>query len=587
MQHSRNQPSAQLRPQRPRPSLLGTAASAPVVSQRDAASPLLLPEKKKHSALLGMVLQLFFIGLLLEVLYLALYPLLGFVVHTDAVSQQRLSDVLPWRSLLFSPSAFLLAHFPGLDPARGEANRTNTWLFALILAFLLLLLAVRVGSQLRRAHLSQGAQRWLLGCVLFFAALFSATMVFAPLTNTVLTQDLLLSGLYGRMVALYHVNPYVTTPTVFAQDFFQQALKTRQVASFGPVWIDISMLATLFAQNNLAKELLTFRLIGLVAHLLNCFFLWAILGQIKPEQRFSTVLLYAWNPLFLLLGVAQPHQELVLILFLLLSVFFFAHNGFLQGWIFLLLAVLCNLLYLLLVPIFVMILVKRSRLFSAGRRFLGLFGMMAVAGLVAVLVYLPYWPGWGIQGAMQNVLQDFLPNTAQNSLDSALLHLPAPLPAPLLWILAPHHWAAASLIVIGCFLLFSLWLADTLEMVLFFTSWLMLLAVFLLPVYWPWYVLVPLVLALASANNRTHALVLVLIPGALLCYYFLQWQAIWSGLALVCLGLPVVLWGWAFFFSSTWQMLRTKEEAISQPGGPRIFSRPPWLSRPSWPGNRR
>ncbi|HEY4385790.1 MAG TPA: hypothetical protein VGN34_15145, partial [Ktedonobacteraceae bacterium] len=488
----------------------------------------------------------------------------------------------------FWPSTFLLTHFPWLDPAQGEANRTNAWLFALVLAFLFLLLAVSVGVRMQRVRLSTGGRRLLLGGILLFAALFSCTMVFAPLTNTAFTQDLLLSGLYGRMVALYHVNPYVVAPTTFAQDFFQQALKTQQVAHYGPVWLDISMLATLFAQNSLAQELLTFRLLGLIAHLLNCFFLWAILGHVKPERRFSGVLLYAWNPLVLLLGIAQPHQELVLVLLLLLAIFFFAHNALLPGWVFLLLAALCNPLYLLLVPLFLMILVKRTRGLPTGRRFIWWPGILVVTGLVVVLAYLPYWPGWGIGGILQNFLQVFWSGTAQNSLDGALLHLPVHLPAPLLWILAPHHWTVASLVIIGGFLFFGLWLADTLEVVLFFASWQLLLTILLLPIYWPWYVLVPLVLALASANGKTRAMVVFLIPGALLCYYFLQWQMVWSGLALACLGLPVVLWGWSLFFSSTWQMVRAKEDTRLQvSGGLRRFSRPPWLSRPSRPGSYR
>jgi hypothetical protein len=567
-------------------------ASTSVIAQQGVTPFMPQTGTKRRFLLLPAIFQLIILGCLLEILYLAFYPLLAFVEKADLPSQQGLPAVFSWGTLFFWPSLFpslasLLTRISWLDPAQGELSRTNLWLLVLSLAAALALLAMRVGARLTRLRLSTPERALLLCCLLFFAVLFSLTMVFAPLTNNVFTHDLLLSSFYGRMVALYHVNPYVVLPSALAPDFFQRVVGVHQTAAYGPVWMDISMLATLFAQNNLANELLVFRLLGLLVHVLNCILLWVILGHLKPERRFAGVFFYAWNPLVLLLGVAQVHLELVLVLYLLLAVFFFLNRSAQLAWVFVLLAGLSSPLYFLLAPVFFVLLMRYTRMLSASNRFFWWIGILLVTALVVLLAYLPYWSGWGVHGILQNIIQVFRPETAQNSLDAALLHLPVRLPSAFLWILAPHHWAAISLVIIGLFLLFSLWLADTLEMVLLFASWLLLLAVILLPIYWPWYMLVPLVLVLASTHQKTSGLVVMLVLGALLCYYCWQWSSVWSGLALACLCLPTVLWGWSLFFSSTWQMVRLQEEVEAPEKSKQRLSRSPWFSRPSRPDTYR
>ena len=139
-------------------------------------------------------------------------------------------------------------------------------------------------------------------------------------------------------------------------------------------------------------------------------------------------------------------------------------------------------------------------------------------------------------------------------------------------------------------LLFGLWLADTLELGLLLSTWIFLALVVLLPINWPWYMLIPLALAIVSASRRTILLAMLLTLGATLEYYFLLWPQVWQSLALVTIGLPLVLWGWTLFFASTWLMTRPGVE-LEQPPAKTTkgfsFSRPPWSSRPSRPARRK
>src|SRR5439155_8112577 len=112
--------------------------------------------------------------------------------------------------------------------------------------------------------------------------------------------------------------------------------------------------------------------------------------------------------------------------------------------------------------------------------------------------------------------------------------------------------------------------------------------VVLMPIYWPSYVIPPLVLAICSTSRGATLLTVLLMLGALLSSFLLLGPAPWPGQALLTVGLPFLLWGWLLFFTSTWRM--TRPEEAEEPGqqARRMpnFSRPSWPSRPGRMGSR-
>ncbi len=557
------------------------------------------PSPKKRSLRRNFVLPgLLFLGLLLGVTYLSLYPLFAGPTHDGA--QQALSALFPWQAMLFLTTALpeataLLARIPWLDP-HSAMGRTTLLLLLLLVAWLLNLLAVNSGRKAMRSPLSPVREALFFWSIMLLTTLFGLIMLLAPIANSATSRDMLLYAFYGRMVVFYHVNPYIVPVSIFPHDSLYTILTTSttgalaalpSAVSYGPVWLDASLLVTLFAGQNIANILIGFRAIGLLAHLLNALLLWSLLAKLKPEARISATLLYAWNPLILVLGVSQMHLDIVVTLFLLLSVAFFLRDSLILCWVFALLAVLVNVLFLPLLPLCLHLINQHLRFVRLGFRFLWYLGMLAITVLILALAYAPYWEGWGIEGVRAALVQTFWLQSAVNSLDAALLNLPMQLPKLVSWAAQPSHWTPAGLLIAGTFLLFSLWLANTLDLILFCTSWLLLLLLLLLPTYWPWYLIVPFTLALCATNRGTTLLVVLLSLGALLCYYWWQLPTVWPGQALSTIGLPFLLWGWIEFFSSTWRMTRpTLPPAQKRPRGISNFvrrSRPSWLSRPTWP----
>ncbi len=524
------------------------------------------------------------LGILLALLYLGLYPF--FLERTTNADPVQLAWVafFPWLSRVYQLTTW--TQLPFIHTLSPSA------LFALLLALaaLLMLLAMLVGQSMVRARLTAPYLRPALWLILLFTLLFALIMVFAPISSTVMSHDLLLSSLYGRLVANYHLNPYVSASSTSIHDNLQIIVAqlsnsgTIPIPPFGPLWMDCSILIAVLSRADLPKILLSFRVLGLVAHLINVVLIWNIFSSAKPAQRVIATLAYAWNPLVLLLSISFVHQEGVCVLFLLLAVLGLQRQLMFMSWIFALLAVLVNAYCLMLLPLFLRLLIRQTRFMSGSGRFFWLLGLLLVTVLVAVLAYIPYWVGWGLSGIILSVGELFWPAHAINSILAAILSLPLRLSPSAFWIFYPHHWAAIILLLAGCFLLLSLWLADTLDLVLLCNSWTLLLLVALEPVYWPEYSLLPLALALCSARRNITQSAILLTLGALLAYYLWQQSYLWPGQGMVTIGVPFLLWGWGVFLRSALEMTLggRNRSGADEDSGPMRLIRAPWFSRPSW-----
>ncbi|TMC22226.1 MAG: hypothetical protein E6J34_07030 [Chloroflexi bacterium] len=358
---------------------------------------------------------------------------------------------------------------------------------------------------------------------------------------------------------------------------------------YGPIWLDISHIIMACTGGNAALTLAGLRWLALLTHVANALLLWSILPKIRLQRRIAGTVLYAWNPVVLLIGITYIHTELITVFFILLTLLFLQRDALLAAWIFIVLAALINPFCLLILPLFLRLIVKRAHYGHTHdpRR---LWLSMVITALFLLLVaYGPYWQAWGISGFMASLETTFIPHNALASLDAAMLALPRLLPLSpfMLWLIVPQHWSTCMLVLVGLFLLFSLWFINNLELTLLCSCWVCLLLLLLTPIYCPWYTILPLTLALCTRNKHTFRLTVLLQVAALFSYYCDLWHASWAGQGLVAVLLPFLIWGWLLFFSATWQIAQMAQanEKPSRGRWSRLseFSRPPWLSRPPRP----
>src|SRR5205085_6534266 len=122
-------------------------------------------------------------GLLLEILYLALYPLLGNTNGSNAAANQALLGVFPWLPHLywttwFPALASLLNTIPIFHRSTSAGNgNANLVLLMLGLAFVLMFIAARIGRRVLRERLSPGNIHLIFWITTGITVLFGLTFL--------------------------------------------------------------------------------------------------------------------------------------------------------------------------------------------------------------------------------------------------------------------------------------------------------------------------------------------------------------------------------------------------------------------------
>ena len=131
----------------------------------------------------------------------------------------------------------------------------------------------------------------------------------------------------GRLAEEYHQNPYYTDmksfidnneinmekDTVMQKGYKNYWAKTTVV--YGAVWTIICSIISFLSLGRLELGLLIFKIINLLIHIGNCY----LLFKISKKKVFP--ILYGLNPFILIEGIANVHNDLFVIFFLLLSLY--------------------------------------------------------------------------------------------------------------------------------------------------------------------------------------------------------------------------------------------------------------------------
>ena len=191
----------------------------------------------------------------MELLWLALWPRCGNLSHSHtfnaAIREHPIAaDVYPrvatWLSIMQPRAA---------DDAEMSA--------AIVFTTSLALLGGAYVTGLCLLAWPNTTPRGALVIVLGAAALFQATLAWMP---GIFSQDVFSYIAYGRLAAIYDLNPYIWPPSAMAKDvalpWVAEVWRTYP-APYGPVWLDVqSLLAARLASWSMADQALAYRALG-------------------------------------------------------------------------------------------------------------------------------------------------------------------------------------------------------------------------------------------------------------------------------------------------------------------------------------
>ena len=162
--------------------------------------------------------------------------------------------------------------------------------------------------------------------VMVFILIISSIFIF---TVPMFSSDVFYYLGIGRLNSSYGQNPYyismkeyvdqnsnldLNLDTVMLQGYNSYWSKTTVV--YGPIWTIICSVVAKLSLGNIDFGLLVFKIINLTIHMINCWFLY----KISKKKIFT--LLYGINPFILLEGIVNVHNDIFVVLFLLIALYF-------------------------------------------------------------------------------------------------------------------------------------------------------------------------------------------------------------------------------------------------------------------------
>ena len=133
----------------------------------------------------------------------------------------------------------------------------------------------------------------------------------AVLVPLFLSRDVYSYAIYGRMVSVYGVNPYVDLPAGFASDPVYPLVSVDWIDSpsvYGPAWSALAAGVTAMVRSP-AGLVLAFKVLAAVASVATMVLVAAAARRVSPERAAFAAALVGWNPVVIFHGVAGGHND--------------------------------------------------------------------------------------------------------------------------------------------------------------------------------------------------------------------------------------------------------------------------------------
>lgn len=166
----------------------------------------------------------------------------------------------------------------------------------------------------------------------------------------------------AKIIYKYHSSPYTHKPLDFPQDTWLRFMHwVHRFSPYGPLWLATSLIPTVLGFGKFILTLFTFKIFIGSFHLINSFLIYKTLQKIQPKFAEFATAAYALNPTFLIEGIANAHNDVVLASFLLMSIYFAVYSKKSLSFLAIIIGTLLKYIAILNLPYLVWYFFKRKK----------------------------------------------------------------------------------------------------------------------------------------------------------------------------------------------------------------------------------
>jgi len=202
---------------------------------------------------------------------------------------------------------------------------------------------------------------------------------------------------HGRLISLYHANPFIQVGSDFKTDLFYPYMGWKFTPSeYGPLWELMASLTTIIAGNGIIANVIAFKLLNGIFMVGSAGCLFLILRQFMPERAMANVLLFIWNPVVLYETFGNGHNDIVIVFFVLAAAWAMVRRHYVLAILALVVGTLVKFVPAMLLPLVVVIAWRELPDLRARFRFLFTAGLISL--ILILLAYGPFWKGIQVLG---------------------------------------------------------------------------------------------------------------------------------------------------------------------------------------------
>jgi hypothetical protein len=270
--------------------------------------------------------------------------LIRLVPKIGSAEPTGVGEVFPWVKLLSHQALQSIQHRTDGFAYAGQFIACCAGLFALYAVMLWLAKGIRSG--------------WFIGFAAGASTVFMGQLLLAP---AMLSTDTYAYSYYGRLLAVYRVDAHSAAPASSLSDPFLSGGWYQFVPSvYGPLWTVISGGVVLAGGGHVGLTILMFRAIEAVMVLGCGALIWVILKRLSPEHAVQGTVLFLWNPAVIIESALGGHNDTFMMFLALLAVWLHLRGSKAGAVLALTLSALVKVITAALVPLYMLLILRRS-----------------------------------------------------------------------------------------------------------------------------------------------------------------------------------------------------------------------------------
>lgn len=489
------------------------------------------------------------------------------------------SCLVYWIALVQPASVLRLYPITRLDEIYLRLNSTPA-VIRMVLGFVVLGAAYLLAYKwARHVH------GWAGWAIVFAGMLAFGTILLylAPFDSTDIYDNII----HGRILAVYHANPFKEVASQFPYDPFTRFTGwPNDPSAYGPLWELMAASVARLAGNGQVQNLIAFKLLSGSFAMLTAGMIGLILQEHIPGRALPGTLLFAWNPVVLFETFGHGHNDTAMIFWVVAAVWMLMKKKYTAAILVLVTGALVKYIPLLFLPAAGLIALQELGDRKRQTRFVLLVGLLSLA--LVVTAFAPFWHGI-----------DTLSVSRRTKMFATSL------PASLFFTLYPHFGFDQVTNVIGPLTfgltgLFALWMGFramrnksperfSLSVMLTLDFYLLVTVMW----FWPWYTVWLLALSPLVEDRRIRSLAVIFSFSSLVKSLLFGPLFTWTSHALAqpwleiaqTLVVMAVPWGYALYTLVMYWREKHERLPIGWAAAPAPGQSPAWVKQENYQEN--